>query len=84
MKENNPNLVECMLCGKSAARRVLVSKIFGRGVKRVLIEDIPTYHCRNCQGQYVDGATLDEIDKIRTNPSAMSHPTVIATAKLAA
>jgi hypothetical protein len=58
--------------------------VFGRGAKRVLIENIPVYHCRNCHGQYVDGPTLDAIDQIRKNPAARSRQEIIATAALAA
>ncbi len=76
--------VECALCNQRAVRIVLTSKVFGRGAKRVLIENIPVYHCRNCLGQYVDGPTLDAIDQIRKNPAARSRKEIIATAALAA
>ncbi|MEK6285215.1 MAG: YgiT-type zinc finger protein [Acidobacteriota bacterium] len=76
--------VECALCGQRTARVVLTPKVFGRGARRVLIENIPVYHCRNCHSQYVDGRTMDAIDEIRKNPSAWSRKETIATAALAA
>ena len=83
-KKRRPEDVECILCGQHTARVVLTSKVFGRGAKRVLIENIPMHHCRNCHGQYVDGPTMDAIDEIRKNPSARSRKEIITTAALAA
>lgn len=76
--------VECGICGQRAARVVLTPKVFGRDTRRVLIENIPVYHCRNCHSQYVQGSTMDAIDKIRKNPSAWGRKETIAIAALAA
>lgn len=75
---------QCAICGKRAARKILMSKVFGRGANRVLIEDIPTYSCRNCGSQYLDGATMAAIDEIRKHPAAHTTNQTIAAAKLAA
>ena len=75
---------KCAICGVLAARVLLTPKVFGHGTKRVLIEDIPFYHCGNCHSQYVDGPTMDLIDEIRKNPAAYSHQKSIATVKFAA
>ena len=63
---------------------MIVSKVFGRGSKRMLIEGIPTYNCHHCGSNYLDGATMDAIDEIRTNPTAHTVRQTIATANLAA
>jgi len=63
---------------------VLTPKVFGRGARRVLIENIPVYHCRSCQGEYIDGATMDAIDQIRKNPNGSGRKETIAIAALAA
>jgi YgiT-type zinc finger domain-containing protein len=76
--------VECALCGQRAARIVPTPKVFGRGARRALIENIPVYHCRNCHGQYIDGSTMDAIDEIRKNPSVGTRKETIAIAALAA
>lgn len=82
-KKKNSN-IECPLCNQRAARVVLTAKVFGRGARRVLIENIPVYHCRNCHSQYIDGPAMDAIDEIRKSPSAWSRKETIATAALAA
>lgn len=85
MKRKKKNTdIECPLCDQRAARVVLTAKVFGRGGRRVLIENIPVYHCRNCHSQYIDGPTMDAIDEIRKSPSAWSRKETIATAALAA
>ena len=76
--------VECPLCGQRAARIVPTPKVFGRGARRVLIENIPVHHCRNCHSQYIDGPTMDRIDEVRKNPSVWSRKETIAIAALAA
>lgn len=85
MKRKKKNTdIECPLCDQRAARVVLTAKVFGRGARRVLIENIPVYHCRNCHSQYIDGPTMDAIDEIRKSPSGWSRKETIATAALAA
>jgi YgiT-type zinc finger domain-containing protein len=76
--------VECELCGRRAARVVLTPMVFGRGAGRVLIENVPVYQCRNCQGQYVEARSMDAIDEIRMNPSTWERKETIATAVLKA
>lgn len=74
----------CAVCGKKAARILLISKVFGRGANRVLIEGIPTLHCHNCGSHYLDGPTMDIIDQVRINPGAHAVQQSIATVKLVA
>ncbi|MFN7948181.1 MAG: YgiT-type zinc finger protein [Blastocatellia bacterium] len=81
-KKKNPE-TECALCGQRAAKVVPTAKVFGHGAKRVLIENIPVYHCRNCYGQYIDGPTMDAIDEIRKNPAAYSVRESILLAQVA-
>jgi YgiT-type zinc finger domain-containing protein len=49
MNKKQTQLLKCQICGQQMVRRKLVSKIFGQGSKRVLIEDIPTYFCLTVQ-----------------------------------
>lgn len=84
-KKKNESLVyECAVCGQAAARLNVMSKVFGRGNTRVLIEDIPISRCRSCNSEYLDGETMDAIDQIRTNPKAYTIRKTIAAASLAA
>ena len=84
MKRKTKTNLECPLCDQRAARVVLTAKVFGRGARRVLIENIPVYHCRNCHSQYINGPTMDAIDEIRKNPSVGTRKETIAIAALAA
>ncbi len=83
-KRNKASIHQCAVCGQKAARLIVISKVFGRGSGRVLIEGIPTYACRNCGSQYLEGETMDAIDEIRTNPPAYTVRQTIAAATLAA
>lgn len=83
-KKNETSGYECAVCGERAARLIVLSKVFGRGSKRMLIEGIPTYHCRNCGSEYLDGETMNAIDEIRTNPAEYTTRQTIAAATLAA
>lgn len=75
---------QCAVCGKRAARKILMAKVFGRGANRLLIEDIPNFSCRNCGSQYLDGAAMAAIDEIRKHPAEHTTNQTIAAAKLAA
>jgi YgiT-type zinc finger domain-containing protein len=83
-KKNQLAEHKCAVCGHRTARLILMAKVFGRGANRVLIEDIPTYSCRNCGSQYLDGETMDAIDAIRAEPAAYTVRQTIAAATLAA
>ena len=83
-KKNKKPVYECAVCGQKAARLIVMSKVFGRGSKRMLIEGIPTHHCRNCGSEYLNAETMDAIDEIRTNPVQHTSPKTIAAASLAA
>ncbi len=83
-KKEKDSEYQCAVCGERMARKIILSKVFGRGATRVLIEDIPTYSCRNCGSQYLDGATMAAIDEIRKHPAAHTTSQTIAAAKLAA
>lgn len=83
MKKKNTNH-QCANCGEVAARLIIMSKVFGRGEAKVLIEGIPTYHCHNCGSHYLDATTMDAIDEIRTNPAKHTVAQTIAAATLAA
>ena len=43
MKKKQANL-KCGVCGETKAYPVSISKVFGRGEKEVLIEDIPAFN----------------------------------------
>ena len=83
MKKKQANL-KCGVCGEAKASPIIISKVFGRGEKEVLIEDIPAFNCLHCNHQYIEAETMDAIDKIRQNPHLYTHKRAIEAAKLAA
>ncbi len=83
MKKNQANL-RCGVCGQMQAYPIVISKVFGRGEKAVLIEDIPAFNCLHCNHQYIEAETMDAIDEIRKNPHLRTQKRVIDAAKLAA
>ena len=84
MKRNQNPTLKCAVCGELEAYPIKVSKVFGRGAKQVLIEDIPAYNCNHCHQQWLDGTTMGMIDAIRKNPSAWVKPRTIGAVKMAA
>ncbi len=83
MRNKITNL-RCGVCGESKAHPIVISKVFGRGAKEVLIEGIPAFNCLHCNHQYIESETMDAIDKIRQNPHLHTHKRVIDVARLAA
>lgn len=83
MKKKQANL-KCGVCGQMQAYPMVISKVFGRGEKAVLIEDIPAFNCRHCNHQYIEAETMDAIDEIRKNPQRYTQKRFIDVAKLAA
>ena len=84
MKRKRNPTCKCAVCGEFAAYAITVTKVFGRGNKQILVEDIPAYNCNHCHQQYLDGATMDAIDAIRKNPAAYVQPRTIGAVKMAA
>ena len=81
---DNMKLYECAFCNKKEAFKIKVDKIMGRGKGRFVIDDIPAYHCNNCQQQYIDGSTMTMIDEVRRNPAAYVQKKQIGVFKMAA
>ena len=84
MKRKRNPTYQCAVCGEFEAYPIRVSKVFGRGAKQVLIEDIPAYNCSHCHQQYLDGATMTMIDEVRKNPAAYVQKKQIGVFKMAA
>ena len=76
--------MKCGVCGMPKAYPVTLSKVFGRGEKAVLIEDIPAFNCLHCNQQYIEAETMDAIDKIRKNPNVYTHKRFIDVVQLIA
>ena len=58
-------LIHCQLWGQKTAQVAHVDKVFGKGEKKVLIENTPVIHCSNCRESYLMDATMRQLDEIR-------------------
>jgi YgiT-type zinc finger domain-containing protein len=82
-KNIKPNLMICDICGVRAGRVVKRDKVFGKGRKMIVIEDIPFISCRNCGQTYITREVMLTLDKIRTHSDTMTVPKEVAYAKIA-
>jgi YgiT-type zinc finger domain-containing protein len=73
----------CQICGMKTALEARMDKIFGRGEKKVLIENIPIVHCSNCRASFLTDTTMRQLDEIRLNAKTLSTPATLGIAKIA-
>lgn len=60
--------ITCSLCGKETAREVRRTKIIGKGERRVIVENVPMFSCRNCGHDYFTVEVAKMLDQIRLIP----------------
>lgn len=82
-KMKQPDLVICDICGARAARVVKRNKVFGKGRKMIVIENIPFISCQNCGQTYITRDVMLALDEIRTHSETMTVPKEVACAKIA-
>ena len=76
-------LMICDICGARGARVVKRNKVFGKGCKIIVIENISFVSCRNCGQTYITRDVMLTVDEIRTHSEAMTAPKEVACAKIA-
>ena len=76
-------LIQCQLCGQKTAQVAHIDKVFGKGGKKVLIENIPIIHCSNCRESYLTDITMRQLDEIRLNTQTLTTPATFGVAKIA-
>ena len=76
-------LIHCQLCEQKTAQVAHIDKVFGKGDKKVLIENIPVIHCSYCRESYLTDATMRQLDEIRLNAQTLTTPTTVGVAKIA-
>ncbi len=81
-KPEKTNSTQCDVCGAVAARVVRHTKVFGHGVKMMVVEDIPYMKCSSCGVEYLTGETLDKLDQLRLRQSQLERQS-IPVAKIA-
>ncbi len=77
-----PSVIVCQICDKKTALEAHIDKVFGKGEKKVLIENIPVIHCSNCRESYLTDATMRQLDDIRLNSQTFSTPATVGIAKI--
>jgi YgiT-type zinc finger domain-containing protein len=82
-KKKDASLITCDICGVAAAHEVKRTKVFGKGARMIVIEDIPFIACANCHQTYATAETMRALDKIRLNRSRLTVPREIGWAKIA-
>jgi YgiT-type zinc finger domain-containing protein len=54
----------CDNCGKEGARIRKITRTYGRGKDKFVIENIPAVTCPQCGESYLEAETLHEIERI--------------------
>ncbi len=83
MPKLKSNPITCDLCGARAARAVKRNKVFGKGRKMIVIENIPSISCQTCGRTYITRDVMLALDKIRTQSETMTVPKEVTYAKIA-
>jgi YgiT-type zinc finger domain-containing protein len=70
----------CDHCGKSGARLRYLSRIYGKGKDRLLIDDIPAIDCPTCGESYLTAETMHELERIKLHRRsfAVKRPVPVA------
>lgn len=63
--------------------REVFLKVFGKGRKMIVIENIPFISCQNCGQTYITRDVMLRLDEIRTHSDTMTVPREVAYAKIA-
>ncbi len=71
-KEQQTESIICENCGIRAARVVKRPQILGRGIKMVLVDNVPVINCRNCGESYMTSETVHRLDIMRSEKHLQS------------
>jgi YgiT-type zinc finger domain-containing protein len=82
--KNEPNLDLCAFCGAPGVKTVSKDKLFGKGVRAVIIENLPVRHCGTCGESYYDPEVSRLIDDILAHPERHTVVRQVSVASLAA
>ena len=82
-KNTSSNSITCDICGVAAARKVRRTKVFGKGSKMIVIENIPFISCQNCGQTYITRDAMLAVDEIRTHSQTKTVAKELAYAKIA-
>lgn len=74
----------CAFCGTLGVTTSYKTKLFGKGEKAVVIEDVPVRYCDNCGESYYDPEVSQMIDDILAHPEKQAVTRQISVVSLAA
>lgn len=69
----NQTKIVCDNCGVKAAIIERTPRIFGKGERMILVENVPVIRCSNCGESYVTQETMRELDQIRVNRHSLTE-----------
>jgi YgiT-type zinc finger domain-containing protein len=76
-------MITCDYCGKTGAKINHSSRIYGKDVNLLIIEDIPVVSCPHCKETYMTAETMHEIERIKLHRKSLSKKRPIAVAEFA-
>jgi YgiT-type zinc finger domain-containing protein len=82
--KNKPDPDLCAFCGAPGMKTVYKDKLFGKGAKAVIIENLPVRHCEVCGESYYDPEVSQLIDEILAHPEKHTVSRQVNVASLAA
>jgi YgiT-type zinc finger domain-containing protein len=57
--------MKCINCGQQGARQKLTPRIYGKGEKLLIIEDVPVITCPHCGESYMEIDTVRKLERLR-------------------
>jgi YgiT-type zinc finger domain-containing protein len=68
LMNNRVNSEVCAFCGAPGVQTVYKDKLFGKGEKAIVIENLPVRHCQTCGESYYDPETSELTDLLIHHP----------------
>ncbi len=75
---------QCAFCGAPGVKTIHKDKLFGKGLKAVIIENLPVRHCNTCGESYYEPVISRLIDEILAQPEKHTVTRPVSVASLAA
>lgn len=81
MKKKETGLLVCDICAVKAARVVMRPQVLGRGVRMMLVDNVPVIACKNCGESYMTSTTMHKLDDIRLRQKVKTTVREVAVAE---
>ena len=80
---NKTHPLVCDVCGKQGALVRHVTRSYGKGVRLLVIENVPLISCPHCGESYMTAATLHEIERIKRQRARLASKRPVEVAVFA-